>query len=283
MRLRTLTLTLATLVAFAANSVLCRMALKAGLIDPVSFTQLRLASGAAVLAPILFVARFDPRSLSPRDWGAAGALFIYAIGFSLAYVSLDAGPGALILFGAVQLSMIGVGVARGDRPGALQWAGLVLAFGGLVYLFLPGLTAPPLGGALLMAAAGIAWGVYSLLGRSEPDPVAATARNFVLTAPFIVVLFVAGADRHAALPGIALAIASGALASGMGYVIWYRALKGLSAMNAAVVQLAVPVIAALGGVAFIGEAVTLRLAVAAALILGGIFLSIRAGARKNTG
>lgn len=279
MRFQTLTLTLVTLIAFAANSVLCRLALKAALIDPVSFTQIRLAAGAVVLLPILFLRGGLPiAALTARHGVAAFALFLYAIAFSLAYTRLDAGSGALMLFGAVQFSMIGFGVAHGERPAPMQWAGIVAAFGGLAYLFSPGLSAPPLAGALAMATAGLAWGGYSLLGRGEADPIAATARNFVLATPFVLLLFLAPAARHADLSGIALAVASGAIASGAGYVVWYIALRSLAPVAAAVVQLAVPVIAALGGIALLGETPTLRLVIAALLILGGIFMTVRAKA-----
>lgn len=289
-------LTLLTLLAFAANSVLCRLALKQDLIDPIAFTQIRLLSGALVLVPFLLrrdaffnalpdgkpVATFPGSALilpiRPTDWRPALALFVYAITFSLAYVALDAGTGALILFAMVQTSMIGLGIIAGARPGALEWTGLVFAFAGLVYLFAPGLAAPPAAGAALMAVAGIAWGIYSRLGSQEADPVASTARNFVLTVPLALLLFFAGPSWGTAAPaGIALAVASGAVASGLGYVIWYSALKGLPNMTASVVQLAVPIIAAVGGVLLISETVTLRLVISTVLILGGIYVTIRGG------
>ncbi|MEQ8936409.1 MAG: DMT family transporter, partial [Amphiplicatus sp.] len=213
-------------------------------------------------------ARLD---INARSLTAAFALFLYAMAFSLAYLRLSAGTGALILFGAVQISMIGYGVARGQRPSSIQWAGIAAALAGLVYLFAPGIAAPPVAFAILMALAGAAWGAYSLLGRGEADPVAATARNFALALPFALFLFAAPVSRHMTGEGLALAIASGAIASGAGYVLWYRALRGLSPVTAAVVQLAVPAIAALGGVALLGEPMTMRLVIAAALILGGIF------------
>ncbi|MEE2692869.1 MAG: DMT family transporter [Pseudomonadota bacterium] len=272
MRIGTATLTVLALLAFAANSLLCRMALRTEMIDAISFTQARLASGAVILAPILAAhlrgARFV---INARNISAAFALFLYAIGFSLAYLRLPAGTGALILFGAVQVTMIGYGVARGQRPSTTQWMGIAAALAGLSYLFAPGIAAPPLAFAVLMGLAGAAWGAYSLLGRGEANPVAATARNFALALPFAVLLFAVPAPRHLTFEGVALAVASGAVASGAGYVIWYRALQGLSPVVAAVVQLAVPVIAALGGVALLAEPMTARLAIAAALILGGIF------------
>jgi drug/metabolite transporter (DMT)-like permease len=273
---RTLGLTALALVAFAANSVLCRMALRAELIDPVAFTQLRLASGAVALAPFLIARRAAAEPLRLRDAGPALALFGYAIAFSLAYLALEAGAGALILFGSVQIAMIGIGAARGVRPSLREWAGLAIAFAGLVCLTAPGLGAPPLWAALLMAAAGAAWGVYSLLGRGEADPVLATARNFALTVPLAAALMLAGPEWSAAQPaGIALAVASGAVTSGLGYVVWYAALRGLTPASASIVQLATPVIAALGGVALLGEALTLRLALASALVLGGVYLTVR--------
>ncbi len=275
---QTFILTVLTLIAFAANSILCRMALKAEIIDPVSFTQIRLFSGVVFLAPFFYMRRAAILPIKRQDFRAAAALFVYAIAFSLAYVSLDAGAGALILFGMVQLTMIGAGIAGGLRPGALQWAGVALAFAGLIYLLAPGFTAPPLAGAALMALAGVAWGAYSLLGRGEADPTGATARNFLLTLPLVLLLFLATHEMRIEPAGVALAVLSGAIASGAGYVIWYRALKGLTTVNASVVQLAVPAIAALGGVALLGEMLTLRLAIASVLILGGIYLSIRYGA-----
>ena len=277
---QTFFLTVFTVLAFAANSLLCRMALKAELIDPVSFTQIRLFSGALFLAPFFYAKREILWPIKAADGRATLALFIYAIAFSLAYVSLDAGAGALILFGMVQFTMIGFAILKGSRPGAMQWTGIATGLAGLVYLTSPGLSAPSLGGALLMAAAGIAWGAYSLLGKTEADPVGATARNFLLTLPFLFLLFLMPRSAHASLHGVALAIASGALASGAGYVIWYRALKGLSTMNASIVQLAVPVIAALGGIALLSEPLTARLLVSSVLVLGGIYLSIRFSQRE---
>lgn len=268
-------LTALTLIAFAANSVLCRMALNADLIDPASFTEIRMLSGAAFLAPFFILRRKFILPLRLSDWRPAAALFTYAVAFSFAYVSLSAATGALILFGVVQITMIGFGVVKGARPNALQWTGVALAFGGLVYLLAPGLCSPPLASAALMASAGAAWGAYSLMGKGERDPVAATARNFALAAPAAVLMVFLPGEKSIALGGAALAVASGAIASGAGYVIWYRALKGLTAMRASVVQLAVPVIAASGGVLLLGEAVTLRLAIASLFVLGGIYLAIR--------
>jgi drug/metabolite transporter (DMT)-like permease len=275
-------LTALALTAFAANSLLCRLALRDGAIDPVSFTQIRLASGALALLPILLAnSSVRPRLVLARDWRPATALFVYALGFSLAYVGLGVGAGALILFGTVQLSMIGLGLIKGDRPGPLGWLGLALAFGGLVWLVAPGLSAPPLWAAALMAVAGLAWGVYSVLGKSEADPIYATARNFVLAAPLVVALLaVHPGARHLGGDGIALALASGMVASGLGYVLWYLALRGLSHLGASIGQLSVPVLATIGGALLLGEPVTARVLIASAVILGGILVATRLGKRR---
>lgn len=269
--LRTASLTLAAMLAFAANSVLCRLALQHTSIDPASFTVIRLVSGAVMLAVLLQVR--GPVSGRAGNWGSALALFAYAAGFSFAYVSLPTGVGALLLFAAVQTTMILTGLVRGERLRAQQVAGLLLAFGGLVYLLLPGLSAPPLGGALLMIGAGIAWGVYSLRGRGTRDALAATAGNFLRTVPMVIGLGILGIGNVSVdRVGLLYALLSGALASGAGYAIWYAALRGLNATSAATVQLSVPVIAALGGVLLLGEAVTLRLAFSSVAILGGVAL-----------
>jgi drug/metabolite transporter (DMT)-like permease len=271
------------MVAFAANSVLCRAALGDGAIDPAGFTAVRLASGAVFLAGIRVLAAPVRRggACGPNPWGSAAMLFLYAIAFSVAYRSLTAGTGALILFGAVQATMILAALQASERLAFLEWTGLVLALGGLVYLVLPGLAAPPLLGSTLMAAAGMAWGIYSLRGRGSPDPLGDTAGNFARTVPLVAVVLVAAAVLsrvHLTPRGVGLAAASGALASGLGYAVWYAALRNLTASRAAVVQLSVPVIAAAGGVIFLGERVTLRLAVSAVLILGGVGLAV-AGTR----
>lgn len=271
--LRIVVLTLVTMLAFAGNSLLCRVALKETGIDAASFTSIRLVSGALVLWLIVRTLRAD-RS-GGGNWISAAALFAYAAAFSYAYLSLTAATGALILFGAVQATMIGRGLAAGERFAPLQVSGLVLALGGLVGLLLPGLSAPPLGGALLMLAAGVAWGVYSLRGRGAGDATRATAGNFVRAVPFALLLSLLTLDTAAVdAAGFAWAVASGALASGIGYAIWYTVLPALKATQAATVQLSVPVIAALGGVAFLGEALSLRLVLASVAILGGIALVI---------
>lgn len=269
--LRIALLTTLAMLAFAANSILCRLALANPTIDPASFTSLRLVSGAVALA---LIAGWRRRSAAPGgDWTAAAMLFLYAVFFSFAYLYLTAGTGALVLFGAVQLTMFTVGLRTGEHFSTLSWLGLGLAVAGLVYLVSPGLAAPSPLGAGLMAVAGVAWGVYSLRGRGVADPLGATAGNFARAVPLaLLVSVVFVADLSMTAEGAALAIASGALASGMGYVIWYAALGGLSATRAATVQLSVPVIAAFGGVVLLSEQITLRLLVSTVATLGGIAL-----------
>lgn len=273
---RIIILTLITMIAFAGNSLLCRIALKHTGIDAASFTAIRLISGAAMLW--LLVRFFRSARTGKGNWPSAFALFAYAAGFSFAYVSLPAAMGALLLFGAVQATMIGYGIYKGERLHGLQLAGLVFAFGGLVGLLLPGLTAPSLTGSILMLGAGVAWGIYSLRGKGAGDPSRVTAGNFLraaLIAAALSLSMINGVTLDSA--GVGYAVASGALASGMGYAIWYAVLPALKATNAATVQLSVPVIAAAGGVIFLGEAVTLRLVLASVAILGGIALVIRRG------
>ncbi|HSW05063.1 DMT family transporter [Aquabacterium sp.] len=272
--LQTLALTAAAMLAFAANSLLCRLALRQEFIDPASFASIRLVAGAVTLAVIVRL-RSDPNPSASRqtDWLAAAMLFAYVAFFSFAYLSLSAGTGALILFGAVQVTMFSVGLRAGEMFSPIAWIGLALAVAGLVYLVSPGLAAPAPLGAAMMGIAGLAWGVYSLRGRGVANPLAATAGNFVRAAPLALVLSLLLATRaHADAAGVALALASGAVTSGIGYVIWYAALRGLSATRAATVQLSVPPIAAFGGVVFLSEAITPRLLVASAAILGGIAL-----------
>ena len=268
-RSRVVLLTLVALIAFAANSILCRLALERTDIDAASFTAIRLVSGALVLW--LLAALRSSKPDMGGSWPSAAALFVYAAAFSYAYVSLETGIGALLLFGAVQATMILAGLRAGERLSGRQTAGLALALGGLVYLLLPGLSAPPLGGALLMLAAGIAWGVYSLRGCGGADPLAATAGNFLRAAPLAIGLGLAALPwLQVDIAGAGYAVLSGALASGAGYAVWYAALRGLAATHAASVQLAVPVIAAAGGAVLLGEPVTQRLVFAAVAILGGI-------------
>jgi len=278
--LQAVALTAAAMLAFAANSLLCRLALQQGGIDPASFGSIRLVSGAITLALVVRF-RAQPPSAGRTDWLPAAMLFAYVAFFSFAYLSLSAGTGALILFGAVQLTMLGAGLGAGERFGPVAWFGFVLAAGGLVYLMLPGIAAPPLLGAVLMAMAGVAWGVYSLRGRGVVDPLAATGRNFARAVPLALALsLVFVARAHADASGIALAVASGALTSGLGYVVWYAALARLSAMQAATVQLSVPLLAAFGGVLLLSEAITPRLAAASVAILGGIALVLSQKSRK---
>jgi drug/metabolite transporter (DMT)-like permease len=264
---QTLALTAVAMLAFAGNSLLCRLALQHSGIDPASFTSVRLTSGAVVLWALVRWRGQRPAG----DWGSAAALFVYAAAFSYAYLSLSAGTGALLLFGAVQATMLGWGLWRGQRLGWGQTAGLMLALGGLVALLLPGVTAPPAGGALLMTAAGVAWGVYSLRGRGAGDPTAVTAGNFVRASALAVPLALAALPwARADVAGLLWALCSGAVTSGLGYAIWYTALKGLQPTSSASVQLSVPVLTALGGVALLSEPLTLRLALCSAAILGGI-------------
>ena len=269
------------MAAFAANSVLCRAALGRGLVDAPSFTAIRIASGALALALLLRARGPAPRAT--RDLRAAAALFAYALAFSLAYVRIPAALGALLLFGAVQATMVGRGLATGERPRPAEWAGLALSIGGLLALTLPGVRPGDLAGSLLMLGAGVAWGVYSLLGRaSRSGPLAANATNFAWAVPMALAASLLAAPLgppRVSVAGAALAALSGALASGLGYAVWYAALPGLSATRAALVQLSVPPLAALGGVAFLGESISLRLALGAAAILGGIALAVAGGKR----
>lgn len=275
--LQLLALTSLTMTAFAANSILCRLALDGTAIDPASFTLVRLLSGAVTLYLIVRVRTGDrPRA---GQWRAALSLFVYAAAFSYAYVTLDAGTGALLLFGAVQATMILYGLVRGERFSPVQTGGLVLALGGLAALLVPGASAPPWSGALLMILAGAAWGAYSLLGRGVTRPLETTADNFLRATVFAALLGLValrgfGWDAR----GAVLAILSGAVASGMGYAVWYTVLPALRATQAATVQLSVPVIAALGGVLLLGEHLTLRLVLCSVAILGGIALVLRARA-----
>ena len=275
--LRTAFLTLVTMIAFAGNSVLCRMALKHTTIDAATFTSIRLMSGAVVLWLIVRFARAGRTGVG--NWWSALALFVYAAGFSLAYISLSAATGALLLFGSVQATMIGRGLAQGERLACWQWLGLALALVGLVGLMLPGLAAPPLLGAALMVLAGAAWGVYSLRGKGAGDPTRVTAGNFWRAA--VLALALSAVMQTSAFlsatwdaEGLAYAVASGAVTSGLGYALWYSVLPALKATQAATIQLSVPVIAALGGVALLGEVMTEQFVLASVATLGGIALVI---------
>lgn len=272
---RTLLLTALAMLAFAGNSLLCRLALKETTIDAVSFTAIRIASGALMLWLLLRLRR-QPLAAT-GNWRAAAALFIYAAAFSYAYLQLDAGAGALLLFGAVQLCMVVVGLLRGERLNLQQALGFALATGGLVVLLLPGASAPPLVGGLLMLLSGLAWGAYTLLGRQAGLPLTATAGNFIRALPLAALFLLPFIGQlQLDVPGLIYALLSGALTSGIGYAIWYSAVPGLGALQAASVQLSVPVLAALGGALLLGETISLRLALVSVAVLGGIALVLRA-------
>lgn len=294
--MKSLLYTIFALVAFAFNSILCRLALRGDEADAAGFTAVRFASGAAMLVVISFVStaygsgrgpagRADESPTGYRrwyrpesiygTWPSAFFLFAYAVCFSFAYLGLTAGTGALILFGAVQMTMIAAAIFKGERPTPVEWCGLAVAVGGLVYLVFPGLASPPPVSSTLMAAAGASWGVYTLRGRTGGDPLANTTGNFVRALPFVVLLaLIYLPNLHLSARGVVLAVLSGAVASGVGYTVWYAALKHLTSTRAAILQLAVPVIAAVFGVVLLSEAAGLRLVIAAVLILGGIGLTI---------
>jgi len=261
------------MLAFAGNSLLCRIALRDTTIDAATFTSIRLVSGALILAVILRAK--GARPMAAGSWRAAFCLFAYAAAFSFAYRQLTAATGALLLFGAVQTAMLSWGLATGERLRSLQVVGLLIAVGGLVYMLLPGLSAPPIEGAAFMIAAGVAWAGYSLLGRGVTDPTNATAGNFLRAVPFAAALSLAmAAGTSADHTGALYAVASGAVTSGLGYVLWYAALPSLTASSASVIQLSVPAIAALGGVVLLAEPLSSRLVIASVTILGGIALTI---------
>lgn len=283
-------LTTLTMIAFAANSVLGRMAIGAGgepLIDPASYSAVRLISGAAMLMMLVVVTSSREGGGAPKhrgSWASAFALFVYAAAFSFAYVALATGLGALILFACVQATMIGWSLKEGDRPSSMEWLGLVTAFGAFVWLVSPGLAAPDPLAAATMAVSGIAWGIYSLRGRGSPDPLQSTAQNFLRSTVFLLPLglFVAGAGLPLYLTpaGTMLAVLSGAITSGLGYALWYRVLRQIGGTLGAIVQLTVPVIATFGGVVLLDEAWTLRLALSSVLILGGVAVAIIAKQKR---
>ena len=276
---RTIVCTSAALAAFAGNSVLSRLALGRAMINAASFSTLRLAAGTAMLLAVLAFTQ-SGSSAFKGSWTSGLVMFLYSIPFSFAYTSLTAGTGALILFGAVQLTMMVAALRIGERPHWSQWIGLVLASSGLVYLVLPGLQAPPLTGSALMAIAGIAWGVYSLRGRGAANPLQLTTNNFVRALPLSMVVSLAAWNRmNVSSGGLVIALACGAITSGLGYVLWYIALRHLTATRAAVLQLMVPVLAGVGGVVFLGETVSARLVVSGATVLGGIALTLSGGRR----
>ena len=289
--MRFFVLTALTMIAFAANSVLGRMAIGSGempLIDPASYSAVRLVTGALMLM-LLVGLTGSGGNRSPRfqsgSWTSAFALFVYAVAFSYAYLALETGIGALILFACVQATMIGWALKEGDRPSGLEWLGLATAFGAFVWLVSPGLSAPDPIAAALMALSGIAWGVYSLRGRGLPDPLKATADNFLrsvaLLVPLALVVLSTGLPVHVSGKGLLLATLSGAVTSGLGYALWYRVLRQIGATHGAIVQLTVPVIAAIGGTLFLAEGWTLRLVVSSLLILGGVAMAITAKQRRT--
>jgi drug/metabolite transporter (DMT)-like permease len=269
---RTLALATGALVAFAANSVLARLALADGLTDAASYGSIRIISGAVALA--LIVGIRSARSISAGSWTSGFLLALYAAPFSFAYLQLTTGTGALILFGSVQATMISVGLIRGERPKSVEWVGLAIAVAGLVWFVLPGVDRAPLLGAALMLTAGTAWGFYSIRGKGSQAPLADTAGNFMRAVPLMLFVSLAAASSVEVTPiGVAYAVTSGVLASGLGYVAWYAALRGLTSTKAATIQLAVPVLAAWLGVILLGEPVTPRLALAGTTILAGIALA----------
>ena len=278
-------LTTFALVAFALNSILCRLALRGDEADAAAFTAVRLAAGAAVLSAIV-VYRSGNGASSTREkvgggWMSALFLFTYAILFSLAYLNLTTGTGALILFGSVQFTMILASLIRGERPRTLEWLGLAVALAGLIYLFYPGLSSPPAASSALMVAAGASWGLYTLRGKRSADPIGETAGNFLKSLPFgAAALLVFLPSLHLSAYGVSLAVISGAVTSGIGYAVWYTALRDLTTTRAAVVQLAVPIITAIIGIVFLSEIADLRLVIAGMLILGGIALTVF-GRREN--
>lgn len=291
--LSTALLAIVTLCCFAANSVLCRLGLASGSIGPLEFTAVRISSGVGallVLSPLIsrlrdpFGAEIDKsgnlKFEKPYIWTVA-ALFVYALFFSLAYTQLPASVGALILFASIQITMIGSAIAGGQRMSGVEWLGLFTALVGLVYLLLPGLSEPPLLGTIFMIIAGISWGVYSLVVAKLGDPIIATTRNFLFSLPAVAVLIAVVGWRmfwyghlNVSLYGILIGILSGALASGIGYILWYVTLKKLSTTDASVAQLAVPVITALGGVLILNERLSTRLVIASLVVIGGIGLTI---------
>ena len=277
-RLRLTFLTTLTMIAFAGNSLFCRMALKQTGIDAASFTSVRLLSGAAMLWLLMTWQRQAP--LAHGSLRSALALFLYAVTLSFAYRSINTGAGALMLFGAVQMTMLIAGFIAGERMSGVQTMGFTAAMAGLVILVSPGVEAPSMLDSILMLASGIAWGVYSLLGRGQPNPAAATAGNFLRAAPMTVALsLIALPWLHLDSQGVLYAALSGAVTSALGYVLWYRVLQHMRAMTASTVQLSAPVIAAIGGILLLGEALTRNLVIATVLILGGIWLVLRFGKR----
>ncbi len=277
-------LTAIAMLAFAANSVLARLAFATADAEPLSYTGVRLASGAIVLAALLML-RWQPgaRFAFGGSWRAAAALFGYAFAFSIAYILLGAGTGALILFASVQVGILGWAVLKGDRPSILEWLGLAVAIAGFIYLVSPGLIAPHPLGTLLMVGSGLCWAAYTLLGRGSQSPLTDTAGNFVRCLPIAIVLIIAALLTQPMNPlALAYAVASGAIASGLGYAIWYAAPPSLTRTRAAIVQLTVPAIAATGGVLLIDEPLTQRLVIASIAILGGVAFALITADRRRS-
>jgi drug/metabolite transporter (DMT)-like permease len=273
--LKTSLLTGLALIAFAANSVLCRLALANGNIDASSFTGIRLLSGAIALLLILSIKGNKQGVSSKGSWTSSFTLFLYAITFSYAYLSLDTGTGALILFGSVQITMILLSIISGTRLHIIEWSGFFIAFTGLVYLVIPSITTPSVSGFILMTVSGMSWAIYSLRGRGSKNPLMDTTYNFLRTIPFITLLAIFTMPNiNYSSQGIILALLSGAITSGVGYTIWYIALRSLSSIQAAVLQLSVSIIAAIGGVIFLSETITSRLVISAVIVLGGILMVI---------
>jgi drug/metabolite transporter (DMT)-like permease len=270
----TIVCTLLALVCFGANSVLCRLALRETAIDPATFTTIRVTSGAVMLLLVGWFTELAPASAAP-SWTSALILVLYAIPFSFAYVGLSAGTGALLLFGFVQVTMLAGAWRLGERFHVAQWLGLAVAAVGLIYLVTPTLTTPAWDAAVAMAIAGFGWGLYSLRGRGSANPLAQTRANFVRSVPLVMLFSAATFWRaHVDLRGALLAVTSGAIASGLGYVFWYTALRGLTAFRASIVQFAAPVLTATGGVIFLGETISTRLLVSGALVIGGLVLAL---------
>jgi len=270
---QTILLTLLALFAFAGNSVLCRLALDNNIIDAGSFTSIRLFSGIIFLLFLVAIKTKEKISVKKGSWISASFLFVYALAFSYGYITLDTGTGALILFGAVQTTMILYGLVKGRKLLLVEWIGLLFAALGLCVLLLPGASAPSLNGFILMAISGAAWGAYTLAGKGSQNPLVDTAHNFLKTLPFIIIAMLATMnDIQLSNKGILLAIVSGAVMSGLGYAIWYSILTRLSVTQAATIQLSVPIIATIGGVIFSNESVTIKLVLASLLVLGGILV-----------
>ncbi|NQZ91803.1 MAG: DMT family transporter [Moritella sp.] len=283
-RIKTIGYTITALIAFAANSVLCRMALKDNAIDASSFTAIRLLSGVVMFLILLSFNSPVSNGSNGRQrktWISALLLFIYAIALSFAYISLETGTGALVLFGTVQITMITMGVISGHRLRLFELLGMTVSFGGLAYLVYPTMTTPSFSGFMLMVVSGAAWGMYTVIGRGSTNPLQDNALNFKYTMPLVLVLVLTTLPMLSlSLEGVVYAVLSGAFASALGYTVWYIALRGLSATEAAVVQLSVPVIASIGGILFVSEPISTRLVIACTLVLGGILIVVLSNKRR---